>query len=173
MLFLLLVTNPTNDGAKPIFSHSRVSPMKWIDASNGPSMLDLGSNGVFDRTCKWTRELIRMSSLTSVVLEEEDWDEEAFHCSKLSSSLDVRWTDAFVLVVGLRGRVVVVAHEKKRLRVVDGSCGYHCMMLLLCGMKLIEITLSVTQFCRGILEFIESNMIKFIGVSSDGNDAVF
>ena len=55
----------------------------------------------------------------------------------------------------------------------DGSCGYHCMMLLLRRMKLIDSTLSVTQFRRGILEFIESNMIKFIGGSPDGNDAVF
>ena len=55
----------------------------------------------------------------------------------------------------------------------DGSCGYHCMMLLLCRMKLIDNTLSVTQYRREILEFIQSNMIKFIGVSPDGNDAVF
>ncbi len=55
----------------------------------------------------------------------------------------------------------------------DGSCGYHCMMLLLHRMKLIDNTLSVTQFCRGIHEFIESNMSKFVGVSLDGNDAVF
>ena len=55
----------------------------------------------------------------------------------------------------------------------DGSCGYHCMMLLLRRMKLIDSTLSVTQFCQGILEFIESNMIKFIGGSPDGNDTVF
>jgi hypothetical protein len=58
MFLLLLATAPTNDGAKPIFSHSGVSPMKWIDANNGPSMLDLGSNGVLDRTSARTRELI-------------------------------------------------------------------------------------------------------------------
>jgi hypothetical protein len=55
----------------------------------------------------------------------------------------------------------------------DGSCGYHCVMLLLRRMKLIDITLSVTQFRRGILEFIQSNMTNFIGVHPDGNDAVF
>jgi hypothetical protein len=55
----------------------------------------------------------------------------------------------------------------------DGSCGYHCIMLLLRRMKLIDITLSVTQFRRGILEFIQSNMTNFIGVHPDGNDAVF
>ena len=54
-----------------------------------------------------------------------------------------------------------------------GSCGYHCMMLLLSKMNLIDNTLSVNQFQRGILEFIESNLIKFVGVSPDGNDAVF
>jgi hypothetical protein len=47
------------------------------------------------------------------------------------------------------------------------------MMLLLSKMNLIDNTLSVTQFHRGILEFIESNLIKFVGVSPDGNDAVF
>ena len=55
----------------------------------------------------------------------------------------------------------------------DGSCGYHCIMLLLHRMKLIDITLSVTQFRQGILEFIQSNMTNFIGVHPDGNDAVF
>jgi hypothetical protein len=65
-----------------------------------------------------------------VVLEDDDGDEEAFRWSKLSSSLDVRWTDAFVLVVGLddaidvsfRDRMVVVAREEERSRVVgDGG----------------------------------------------------
>jgi hypothetical protein len=46
-------------------------------------------------------------------------------------------------------------------------------MLLLHRMKLIDNTLSVTQFCHGLHEFIESNMSKFVGVSPDGNDAVF
>ena len=55
----------------------------------------------------------------------------------------------------------------------DGSCGYHCMMLLLRMMQLIDNTLSVTQFRQEILEFIESNMIKFVGDSPDGNDAIF
>jgi hypothetical protein len=55
----------------------------------------------------------------------------------------------------------------------DGSCGYHCMMLLLRRMQLLDNTLSVTQFRREILEFIESNMIKFVGDSPDGNDAIF
>ena len=76
--------------------------MKWIDANNGPLMLDLGSNGVLNRTCARTRELIRTSSSASVVLEEEDdGGEEAFRWSKLSSPWDVRWTDAFVLAVSL------------------------------------------------------------------------
>ncbi len=55
----------------------------------------------------------------------------------------------------------------------DGSCGYHCMILLLHRMKLIDNTLNVTQFCHRIHEFIESNMNKFIGVCLDGNNAVF
>ena len=55
----------------------------------------------------------------------------------------------------------------------DGSCGYHCMMLLLRMMQLIDNTLSVTQFRQEILEFIESNMIKFVGDSPDGNDTIF
>jgi len=107
--------------------------MKWIDANNGPLMLDLGSNGVLNRTCARTRELIRTSSSASVVLEEEDdGGEEAFRWSKLSSPWDVRWTDAFVLAVGLdddamidvsfRDYMVVVAREEERSRVVgDGG----------------------------------------------------
>ncbi len=55
----------------------------------------------------------------------------------------------------------------------DGSCGYHCMMLLLRRMKLIDNTLNVTQFHHAIHEFIESNMKKFVGVHLDGNNAVF
>ncbi len=55
----------------------------------------------------------------------------------------------------------------------DGSCGYHCMMLLLRRMQLIDNTLSVTQFHRECLEFIESNMMKFVGDSPDGKDALF
>jgi hypothetical protein len=55
----------------------------------------------------------------------------------------------------------------------DGSCGYHCMMLLLRRMQLIDNTLSVTQFCQECLEFIESNMMKFVGDSPDGKDAIF
>jgi hypothetical protein len=47
------------------------------------------------------------------------------------------------------------------------------MMLLLRRMKVIDNTLSVTQFCRGIHTFIESNMNKFVGVCLDGSDAVF
>jgi hypothetical protein len=55
----------------------------------------------------------------------------------------------------------------------DGSCGYRCMMLLLCRMKLIDNTLSVSQFHRGIHQFIVSNMKKFVGVCPDGINAVF
>jgi hypothetical protein len=55
----------------------------------------------------------------------------------------------------------------------DGSCGYHCMMLLLRRMKVIDNTLSVTQFHQGIHEFIESNMNKFVGVCLGGSNAVF
>jgi hypothetical protein len=55
----------------------------------------------------------------------------------------------------------------------DGSCGYHCMILPLRRMKVIDNTLSSTQFCHGIHEFIESNMNKFVGVSLDGSNAVF
>ncbi len=55
----------------------------------------------------------------------------------------------------------------------DGSCGYHCMMLLLHRMKIIDNTLSVTQFRCEIHEFIESNMNKFVGVCLDGSNAVF
>ena len=55
----------------------------------------------------------------------------------------------------------------------DGSCGYHCIMFLLHRMQLIDITLTVSQFRQGNLEFIQTNMSKFIGVHPDGNDAVF
>ena len=55
----------------------------------------------------------------------------------------------------------------------DGSCGYHAIMLLLCRMKLIDNTLSVSQFRREIHDFVVSNMNKFIGASPDGNDAIF
>ncbi len=55
----------------------------------------------------------------------------------------------------------------------DGSCGYDCMMLLLRRMKLIDNTLSVSQFCCGIHQFIVSNMKKIVGVCPDGNDAMF
>jgi hypothetical protein len=55
----------------------------------------------------------------------------------------------------------------------DGSCGYHCAMLLLWRMKLIDNTLSVTLlFCCGIHDFIVSNMNKFVGESLDDNDGV-
>jgi hypothetical protein len=55
----------------------------------------------------------------------------------------------------------------------DGSCGYHAIILLLCRMKLIENTLSVTQFWRELHDFIECNMNKFVEVNNDGNDAIF
>ena len=55
----------------------------------------------------------------------------------------------------------------------DGSCGYHAIMLLLCRMKLIDNTLSVSQFRHEINDFVVSNMNKFIGASPDGNDAIF
>ena len=55
----------------------------------------------------------------------------------------------------------------------DGSCGYHVIMLLLCRMKLIDSTLSVSQFRCEIRDFVVSNMNKFIGASTDGNDAIF
>ncbi len=63
------------------------------------------------------------------VLEEDDGVEEAFRWSKLSSSLDVRWTDAFVVVgledatddVSFRDRIVVAAREKRSRVVGDGG----------------------------------------------------
>ena len=55
----------------------------------------------------------------------------------------------------------------------DDSCGYHAIMLLLCRMKLIDNTLSVTQFWHELHDFIECNMIKFFGVNNDGNDAIY
>ncbi len=55
----------------------------------------------------------------------------------------------------------------------NGGCGYHCMMLFLHRMKLIDNTLSVTQFHRGIHAFIQSNMNKFVGVCLAGSNAVF
>ncbi len=55
----------------------------------------------------------------------------------------------------------------------DCSCGYHAIMLLLCRMKRIDNTLSVTQFRRELHDFIECNMNKFVGVNNDGNDAIF
>ena len=55
----------------------------------------------------------------------------------------------------------------------DGSCGYHAIMLLLCRMKLIDSSVSVTQFWRELHYFIECNMIKFVGLCDNGNDAIF
>ncbi len=55
----------------------------------------------------------------------------------------------------------------------DGSCGNHAIMLLLCRMKLIDNTPSVTQFWHELNYFIECNMNKFVGVSHDGNEAIF
>jgi hypothetical protein len=69
--------------------------MKWTDAKNGPSMLEEGSNGVFDRMSARTRELIRSSSSAESILENDS--DDAFRWSKLSSSLDVPGTDAFVV----------------------------------------------------------------------------
>jgi hypothetical protein len=40
-------------------------------------------------------------------------------------------------------------------------------------MQAIDNTLSATQFCCGIHEFIESNMNRFVGVCLDDNNAVF
>jgi hypothetical protein len=40
-------------------------------------------------------------------------------------------------------------------------------------MKLIDNTLSVSQFCHGIHQLIVLNMKKFVGVCPDGNNAVF
>ena len=55
----------------------------------------------------------------------------------------------------------------------DGNCGYHAIMLLLRQMKLINNTLSVSQFRREIHDFVVTNMNKFVGASPDGNDAIF
>ena len=55
----------------------------------------------------------------------------------------------------------------------DGSCGYHVIMLLLCKMKLIDSSVTVTQFRRDVHSFIECNMNKFVGVGDDGDDAIF
>ena len=55
----------------------------------------------------------------------------------------------------------------------DGSCGYHAIMLPLHRMKLIDNTLSVSQFRREIHDCVVSNMNKFVGASHDGNDAIF
>ncbi len=55
----------------------------------------------------------------------------------------------------------------------DGSYGYHCVMLLLRRMKLIDNKLSVSLFRCGIHNFIMSNMTKFVGGTIDGTDVVF
>ena len=55
----------------------------------------------------------------------------------------------------------------------DGSCGYHMIMLLLCKMKLIDSSVSVTQFWREVHSFVECNMNKFVGLGDDGDDAIF
>jgi hypothetical protein len=55
----------------------------------------------------------------------------------------------------------------------DGSCGYHSIMLLLRRIHLIDNNLSVTEFRRGIHDFILSNMVQFVGVSADDSDCVF
>ena len=55
----------------------------------------------------------------------------------------------------------------------DGSCGYHAIMLPLHRMKLIDNTLSVSQFRHEIHDCVVSNMNKFVGASPDGNDAIF
>ena len=51
--------------------------------------------------------------------------------------------------------------------------GYHAIMLLLRRMKLIDNTLSISQFRCEIHDFVMSNTNKFIGASHDGNDAIF
>ena len=76
--------------------------MKCTDANNGPSMDEVGSKGVLDRTSERTMESIRSSSSlallvvpSSFLLEREDGgDEAAFRRSALSSSSDVRRTVA-------------------------------------------------------------------------------
>jgi hypothetical protein len=55
----------------------------------------------------------------------------------------------------------------------DGSCDYHVIMVLLCKMKLIDSSVTVTQFRREVNSFIECNMKKFVGVGDDGDDAIF
>jgi hypothetical protein len=54
----------------------------------------------------------------------------------------------------------------------DGSCGYHVIMLLLCKMKLIDSSASVTQFLHELHSFIECNMNKFVGLGDDGSNAI-
>jgi hypothetical protein len=44
--------------------------------------------------------------------------------------------------------------------------------LLLCKMKLIDSSVSVTQFQREVHSFIECNMNKFFGLGDDGDDAI-
>jgi hypothetical protein len=52
----------------------------------------------------------------------------------------------------------------------DGSCGYHSVMLLLRKLNVINNDLSVSQFCQGIFNFIQTNMKKFVGITNDGSN---
>ena len=53
----------------------------------------------------------------------------------------------------------------------DGSCGYHATKLLLIKLDLITKDMSVSQLRRGILEFIQSNIDKFVG-STEGTEMI-
>jgi hypothetical protein len=55
----------------------------------------------------------------------------------------------------------------------DGSCGYHALMLLLHKLNLIPKDMSVYQFQRGVLKFIQSNMKKFVGSTHDSSKCAF
>ena len=55
----------------------------------------------------------------------------------------------------------------------DGSCGYHATMLLLIKLDHIQKDMTVYQFRRGILQFMQSNMNKFVGSTQDGSDCAF
>jgi hypothetical protein len=52
----------------------------------------------------------------------------------------------------------------------DGSCRYHPVMLLLHKLNVINNDLSISQFCRGIFNFIQTNMKKFVGTTNDGSN---
>ncbi len=102
-----------------------------------------------DKICYLGRKFLVVSSST-------DFSIETIHCQTKVEAIDIF-------------RSYGTVHDVPR----DGSCDYHCIMLLLQRMKLIDDTLSVTLFCSRIHEFIKSNMNQLIGVCPNGTNAVF